>query len=847
VESYYASEVQERSEKTGRLRKEKQIWWQPSESSTQALVYTIDQSSGKCEIGHKSPNQLIEFKFPAGSEGEEEFSMSLSAKRLAELLAEEKNYHLIDEGELFDARREIFRNKFYEYRVHEFEIITSNGSIRKEPVSLVKQISSRPYLLDRMDKDRAQVSPKNRVTLENNYHTVLTIFFFSQDYKHINYKLSLDVVGNFGIDLDYLHSLLDVTECYPTERKREITAKYPLESTNLMETCRVNQRYLRNYLYANLFFDHDSLLSPLQIAKLETSVDAFNLKTRMTVLDIPVSHGFEMKRDRTFETISMYNALQVIASSAEKCSEHCEHRNCFRFAYEPAKRICLIDLGSLGARELIRSGSELYTFVHRDGQDPQNSDKSTNELVRPHYNAESIIELFLHTSLDSTVSLPDKRDPSRVSGYLDIPVRSNYTDYLLRPTSIDHDLSSMNEFERENSADNDDNLIFGKKTGSFLLEYSPAKEGKSIKSEVAVSFNFANYDDCEQMCTEMDCRTFSFCESTEVCMISHSELGSIGKHLKDEPLSSKCAIYKLNDLSKFESYGEVVTSTKDLKAKSHSRVAITANECSTVCMQEKKFACQGFYFCQNARGCYLTDEHSGKLVWSPHSPIGFNANQRSKDNKGTTDSKDARSQTVCEYYSRSYIAQFDKYFGKKIDPGQQDGHLSSKSSLFSASSEECAKRCVENQEEGCLAFHVCPSTETKHIKQTCMMFHGEKLEEKGADTKGSKTSGSLKCRLVKEPKCTTFIMSAKSRFNPHKLKLIAGDSSKSSAKPDVEATPGSGELGFGSFRVGAPSARWFAGALSFISGLLVGCLLVLSWNEVYARGYIGRVREMIAR
>lgn len=888
TENYYVTHVKERDQQTGKLVRTKRVWWAPS-SKGQALIYEIDQTSGACSVGHKNVKDQLILDFP-GNQNEDK-PIVLSADQISFLFSDNSGYHLIDPGESYGEGK--FLNAYYEKRVNNFELTADGTVVWQGPVSIIKQISSYSEYFDKR-LNKKQVSRRFRkfkyLTLFEDYRTVLTIIFYSQQFDKLYYKAVIELLGNHGVDLEYVHKQLDVSSCFSADQQNNIVIKYPIEEPNLVKQLEDRQRTIKVHLFLNLF--GQTQLSPLQITNFETSFDYFNMHLRMTLLNLPLTHTFAVQKSARLvgadSSSGRVDLVEMPASSVDKCAAHCEHYNCLRFSYHAQLRECRIELTRNDANVMGDPGSELYSYVNRSAIRAtiwqSASYLSANELLdgpRPRLDSRSVIEMFQQMiEQDQTDATPSNNLAKVNTNPLVLRIQVDPDDgveslaspneVVMRPVSLGSDFESMNEYVKQIQIDTNDNLSttdpltelikFG---GQFAIEYNLLLEDREFNKDIGPGLDTSNqlttsYEDCANYCENNDCRSFSYCSQNEECRITNYHYEKFIKKYSTESRSlSGCNIYTLDYLSKFENYGVTLAPTNVSKLVDGS----SPRDCANWCMNEQSFKCQGFFYCKisaqagssssDTFKCGLINKHVNRFP-NEHKSLMLHGDEiRQAVNK---------QQQVCSFYSRSYLAQFDQFHGKKIDM-YRDVETSLWQMFISGSdAENCAKLCIERT---CLAFYVCAQREGPSVRQTCQLSLNQ----------------IKRSQLVEEKRCTTFVLSDKSHFNKKKLKLISEPADNDNDKrPDKEASidqtqqrppdvtldqqqeeamsmvndisqpvlellsatdsqDGSGRQMGGS--------NWLAKLFSLSFGLVLGVTLVVVWNEAYARGWLDKIRNRL--
>lgn len=889
-ESYFVSLMQERDEQSGRLKRTKRIWWLPTskvDDKTQALVYEFDLSTSdetNCRMSHRNLKDQLVLNFPGAPKvpdsppDQSKKRMMLSLDQILFLLQDNTNYHVISnieqsDSSAIDQRDGRFKSLYYEKRVNHFELTYEGAVAWSGPVSIVKQVNSYSQYLNQQSEKKSDESKSSnsskRLKLPEDYKTKLSLFFYSNDFQNLHYKAVIELLGNHEVDLDYLQKQLDVSNCFPLDKQKSIVVKYPIENPSITKQLEEKLEQIRTQMFQNLF--EKTVFFPLQVANLEASFDYFNLQLRMTLLDLPLTHTFKLQRgsrlikDREGKTTIDRNALHVSsASSADKCAERCDHYNCFRFSFDPELAECHIELIPGKAKLVEKPSCELYSYVKRSDALYWRSSRLANEMTevsRPQLSPRSVVEM-LEQMLMNEQSADDleRVNPLNVRLHINSVAENDNqdqdqtkTELILRPMSIESDLESMNEFQKLSQYDLNESSDDQTDGGPFnRLQYALVIEDRAFNQDIGqVLHGLASYEDCAQYCENNDCRSFSYCQQNEECRVTnlHDEK-YISRYSKPKAFVAKCNVYSLDYLTKFEDYGKMILPAEVRKTSDGSSAA----DCANICMDEQSFACQGFYFCRipaksligglsDLTKCYLVDQHVDDHLRHKHSLQRIPSD--SNPEAGNSESRED-----CSFFSRSYLAQFEKFYGKKIVPSSTSGEPTFV--VAGSDAEHCAKRCIERS---CLAFDICPSPGNPFIKQQCRF---------ALRTKSSN-------QVEADPKCTTFMLSDKSEFNKGKQKFIGeskpdqeapvddseanrpppvvvDENAKNLRKEDINSdlldkldSRGGRELDLSSSSSESGWHSLWRFVWSLTLGISLGGLFVVAWNEAYARGWFDQM------
>ncbi|ESO85118.1 hypothetical protein LOTGIDRAFT_168146 [Lottia gigantea] len=208
--------------------------------------------------------------------------------------------------------------------------------------------------------------------------------------------------------------------------------------------------------------------------------------------------------------------------------------------------------------------------------------------------------------------------------------------------------------------------------GSYLKQFKVVSGHKVLKKYVAKVPQTA-VDDCATICATMDkftCQSFEYCYTTGDCSLStiHPD-----QHPELLQRNDFCDLYGKQYVKEYQQFkGQVLSTQAD---KILDKVT-TTEDCAAYCSKESTFSCLSFDYCAKDRSCRLRKSHildSGSTITSS---------------------------TTCDHYSRNYVFDFqDK--GGRLDADPNDVIINS------ATSQSCAKLCVDQSGVQCNSFEYC--------------------------------------------------------------------------------------------------------------------------------------------
>lgn len=783
VRSYYESLVQYRDPLSGQLKRQRKVWSDSSQSQAAAILYTFDSDSGECRASHApSAERLrLDFAISTNSRGsrDQPAPVRVSLDLLDWLFNNWDGFHLISEKPSESLPR-VLKEATYELRLDQLRLDPKSEPIWPGPVSIVKEV----LLLAQFDHQPFGNSNSNSNDIKQltSYHTKVTIFFYADDLTKVQYKIALNLLENPIIDVLHMQRLLDISDCIADERSEHILVRYPIDQEEMRSSLIAAQNNLLELFCVNLF--DSTPIDPLSVNNFEISFDQFDMFIKFKLLDVPLWQSFQMKQGLSLDWgASLY---EKPSGSLESCSLACEHYSCLRFAYNPVSKRCQLEIGleqSLTTRKISKDfalfeAPRLQLHSAWTELDPSEGEKH----LRPHELFE-ILRQFVSYSSDTAADQGDI-DERRYMDY-EIPLtikieqpplskeRSLQQEFIeLRPVSIHSSLDDMNEIlnispapaPADKQQTGAGGLVFVADRSKLRAEYSILLEDRDYdrRPEGSEEFGASSYDECASDCDDLNCRSFSFCETTKKCVVSHrmhnsSELQRNSKH------AFTCTISVLDYLSKFEPFGSAPLPMKAAKVLDDK----SERDCAHHCIEDSGINCQAFYFCpastdkkDGAARCYLEEKHIHDI-----NPIGMNSIVAYQ--LVTGGAKMPARMGVCSFYSRSYLSQFDQFVGKSLVARESDSKTTATKRLDDLGDlgpDACARACIERS---CVAFDTCLDDDPHKLNTDARRRQRCRLTG-GSIERSDLTSG--------RPGCSTFVLSDRSQFSSaavHDLKLHA--------------------------------------------------------------------------
>lgn len=781
--SYFVALIQSRDPKTSKIKRTKRVW-SAIEKSSQAVVYTIDQETSKCQVSHESTKDHIQFSLSSSKQKDSKSTKPfiISADLISSLFNDYENFHMLREGTDLSSDLDSDENPvgsgvsikdaMFEKRISNFVINIDGSVIWSGPISIIKKISS--LAIPTSSLNPAGVGAE----FVTNYHTVVTILFYSQDLSELQYKVVADLTDKDEVDLNFMHKQLDISACFSDQQKSNLIIKYPFETPELGKKIVAIQDLVQEIFRLDLFESFP--IQPIQVSGIETSFDKSYMYLKMTMLELPLTQMFELKRDMRLvkgkadaSGLKATEPIEMVSPNVEKCASACEYYNCYRFSYDILEHICRISMSEDEVKIEKAAQNELYEAVEL---------KLSSDIWgygdysggRSHLRPLEMIEIF-EDLYENKAEVEDLSDDEfipltiRIARVVIPGMHLDDPEYInLIPASIESDINSMNEFVREEKTLLDETggtktLIRAQDSFQLKVQYNIVLEEHFFKDNIqGTLLEDLSYEDCAQLCENTDCRSFSYCKYNRKCHVTtlHKliDIQSASKY------DAKCTVFSLDYLSKFDNYGLVEAPVVVRKKLLNS--IMTAHDCAINCMEETSFVCQGFFYCDKEqhdgqRKCLMQDKHLeefGMLSKSIHRPK-FKASISGDSSIGTNKVEQAN-KGACLFYSRSYLAQFDGYFDKSFKiPPEIDSDENSEI-VTNLGAESCAQRCIQ---KSCLAFSVCLNSESQSPGKS------DSLTSSGSKQICQLTKSEFKKDFVFfQPRCATYVLSSKSQFSSSK-------------------------------------------------------------------------------
>ena len=281
---------------------------------------------------------------------------------------------------------------------------------------------------------------------------------------------------------------------------------------------------------------------------------------------------------------------------------------------------------------------------------------------------------------------------------------------------------------------------------------STSQAGENGQEEAKINMRYLTgitHDQCALACKDARCGTFSYCPSRSECTLSTAfSIGQARKALLLEQ-DIDCYIMERDFLNNYSKFPHVVVPQF---SKAQLEDVGSASECAIRCANQSDFDCLSFEYCPkeasslfNSDRCYLqTVRHPGMMRLA----VG--------------------SESACDHYSRSYLADFNRFEYHAISAKHMDKFITN--TLHGHSVFSCAEKCVTELMD-CSGFQVCTTFPTTNrdsnggingelnggqMRRECTMIQG-RIKDSSDDRDKSKPVGVVDSKTNEVIKATDWL------------------------------------------------------------------------------------------
>lgn len=660
-----------------------------------------------------------------------------------------------------------------ERRVDQFEFRDRNGRVAwVGPVSLIREFHFMDTFSDHITSiEDGQAAPdSSRLEVPADALRVkLTIIPYTKRLDRQLGRIQLTMSPGLRVDEAYLHRELDIGPClrastslaegtiacskmqqdWPQsgsalEASVDFKLIYPLEESLANEQIpgvrsRVYSEFLRQLTSESLLQAVGGhCLNPLQVTKLSVDIDPELVRITGTINKWPEMFNYiEHLSARPVVGTRLKVFLSELKPNVELCAQSCSHYECPVFVYSSLAKLCELF-------EWLHTHTRQPTKGQRQSTIDYTNDYQSNAYERKLESQPSASPILVLKQMQEVIheELGDDDKLNELAIELD-------SGLVLVPSSllVGNELWRQDELSLEGAkamAHNDTSrpVQLELADGGSLLDKRPGiqielefaffskkrkfmQEKASNREEFPVAeSNHLSKGECEQLCLENDCRSYSFCNFESTCIVS--------KLIRTEAIQAAseeedfCFIMVLDHLSKFQATSKSIVDKETLtKTNQQSSSKMTMMEfesqrdCAHACLEFQDFTCRSFFYCPAAMGeladqqpgtsgnCFLSGSRQSAML------IGANSKQSGPGSSSSADST-AASDRFCDYYQRSYVVDYGQYHGKRLaSPGTDSGNTIE--ILVGLGAEDCASECSrraagedgQQQASFCRAFHVC--------------------------------------------------------------------------------------------------------------------------------------------
>lgn len=500
-------------------------------------------------------------------------------------------------------------------------------------------------------------------------------------------------------------------------------------------------------------------LDPLQVNGLTVDIEPDSIKIAGTLNKWPGLFDFIKTAGVKFTPAGERALLltsELKANEAE-CAASCSHLGCPKFVYCARTRICQLAaadrLSSQPTALMLEPAEGCSLWRRRRAEQP--------ERPTPGQLFAKMRQAVVSTDGDHDLD-EDEHKQHPLAIQLELAASSQTLNassrpLLLLPDAINIDTENTPDRNLAHGLhnDDDDDVDYDQ---LLHVEYEILFPGRKLIRATGDQEAFpleeathTDYEACERLCRENDCKSFSHCQVEQTCLISQLVQGKqIEKNSKQDDF---CFLLGRIQLSKFHKIANVPApnDVEDGAEDGGSQTAIirrqqagSSRDCAIECLDnnaDTQSVCKSFYFCSSSpHDCILMSDRQSQTVGQAR------------------DEHEANGAPPCDLYQRSHLADYDrlpaKQFNAELINQAAEGSISL---LLGLDADGCASECVHST-DSCLAFHVCAQAEAGAAaghQIHCAILAGAAA----GPAAGRRLRGDLKSgRLLSEAQmCTTFV------------------------------------------------------------------------------------------
>lgn len=662
--------------------------------------YFINERTGECEATFESDTNDVSVFFSRYNSKSKIEGINLNKKFLDFVLGATENYHLLYEEVDEDGA---------ETQVFEVEI------------SVEKMIDLRLSLFwsQHLSIVRRQVRPKNINPKYDVTDTTITIHLFDDSEETQVAQVHMKLVELKPLALTSIHKALDVTPCLrdfhhePLEFSLDYSLQMSSTDDKILEKKgssmlkELDTRQGRDIIYGlfllSLLQNAPIDLNPIQVAKIEIEepvVEEMKLRISAQLWDRPLELDFVRERDVAIDSRKHSGVFSSTVSNSLRCAHSCVHFDCKAYSFCHERGACQILVEDWSKKESEGGRGSVETKI-----DPH-CDLYRRISGRLHASAHQ----FAHEIMSSVQAGPDKgwMKPLLLLRKEVLSDRIVNISLELTPVSFQAQGESLNLIEQEtdlDEADLDESSTSSRGARApYTVVASVARyESPTQLDEEKFPYQTArdfSYDECESLCGQVDCGSFSYCNLDKTCTVSRlHQTNEIKKHLVEG--AAFCQVLSRNYWTKFDQ----VPVDRSASKKIEDMVDVVRVEkmferdCANVCVEpgfelKSDFKCRSFHFCKKRD----PDQLSECLLSSKRFT--------SKEAAPLITLSNPEASFPCSTYTRSYLLEFDRFFKKALASELVQGSEIVLMERDDASAERCAALCAESDNR-CTAFTVC--------------------------------------------------------------------------------------------------------------------------------------------
>lgn len=378
----------------------------------------------------------------------------------------------------------------------------------------------------------------------------------------------------------------------------------------------------------------DHRLDPLQFTDVQVEIVKDVVRVTGTLMEMSALVSYKRLVGQKFSRSCSKWVQTEIKPDETKCAESCHHYQCSIFVYCPKSNRCNLlvldeEVDSRTFSVTYEPDYSCYLFEQRSSNHNALSSMqffrvfnrkvasrsgNTDEEMGKDLDIEVVSKPY--DSKQESVSLVLRPDSPKIRSNSNSRFQTDYENLLLSAP-----VSGHSDRNRQLATDPFVNIVDDSSLDEIRSEYIVLLADRKFKDDLAQSSNDfpmklarkVDEEQCELLCNNADCNSFSYCRFDQICLIS-----LLHRQEFIEPLTESapfCIVATLDYMSKFEVSQQQVKPPVEV---TKSLVAHSQHDCAIHCFEENGFKCRAFYYCvkttaqnhadSNVPNCFLQRE-----------------------------------------------------------------------------------------------------------------------------------------------------------------------------------------------------------------------------------------------